>query len=215
MNQHPPSSTVPLGSSQSPVQPQYVPAQLGVAVQLPGSGQPHPGATPGAGQPYPHGAYPQGQVPQPPPGPYPPGAYPPGQVPMAQPGMYPPGAYPPGQVPMGQPGAYPQGQVPHQAMPQHPPSGPVPQPPRRMDELQTGGARTVFEFTGAHAKSEPGKGTFIGSLDSMPDLSRERPERMSSNLSRGLPTWVIVLFALGVVGGGGYAAYAAFANSAV
>ncbi len=93
------------------------------------------------------------------------------------PGQYPPGAVSTGPVPARvstrrpastPQGAYPQGQVPQQPVQQahhHPQSGPVPPPPgnARMDELQTGGSRTVFEFTGTHAKPEAGGRTFVGS----------------------------------------------------
>ncbi len=80
----PPSSTLPLGSSSDPTRgqgvapaaapapsgPQYVPAQIGVAVQFPGSApqQPYPQQPypPQGQQPYPQQPYPpQGQQPYP------------------------------------------------------------------------------------------------------------------------------------------------------
>jgi hypothetical protein len=72
----------------------------------------------------------------------------------------------------------------------------------RTDELNTGGARTVFEFTGVHAAKEASKGTFIGNISSVPDVGNARAERGTTNLSRGVPAWLIILVGLGIVGGG-------------
>jgi hypothetical protein len=186
----PPSSTLPLGSSNDPTRgggpapapagPQYLPAQIGVAVQLPGSAP--------VQQPYPQQAQPQYPQ-QPPQQPYPP-----------QQQQYPQQPYPPQQQQQ-----YPQQPYPPQQQQQYPPQPPHPHPvANRHDELNTGGARTVFEFTGVHAGSQQtgSKGTFIGGLDSMPDSASGRPDRGASNLSRGVPAWLIILIGLGVVGGG-------------
>ncbi|MCA9660669.1 MAG: hypothetical protein KC486_20170, partial [Myxococcales bacterium] len=71
----------------------------------------------------------------------------------------------------------------------------------RNDELETGGARTVYEFSGAAAGAGD-KRTFVGSLDSMPDLgTTERSER-STNLKSGASSWVLILIGVAVVGGG-------------
>ena len=160
-DQTPPSSTLPLGSSSDPTRggqgvapapapvpsgPQYLPAQIGVAVQLPGSAPQ---------QPYPQQGYPQHQ----------------------------------------------QQTYPQQPQPQQQHAHPQPAA-GRTDELNTGGARTVFEFTGVHAAKEASKGTFIGNVSSVPDVGNARAERGATNLSRGVPAWLIILVGLGIVGGG-------------
>jgi hypothetical protein len=71
----------------------------------------------------------------------------------------------------------------------------------RNDELETGGARTVYEFSGAAAGAGD-KRTFVGSLDSMPDLGTTERSELSTNLKSGASSWVLILIGVAVVGGG-------------
>ena len=223
-DQTPPSSTLPLGSSSDPTRggqgiapapapsgPQYLPAQIGVAVQLPGSAPQQPYSQQGypqqqQQQPYPQQGHPQQQ-------PYPQQGYPQQQqgYPQQQQGYpqqqqqqpYPQQPYP--QQPHPQQG-YPQQQQQQQQQQQpYPQQQAHPHPAvvaGRNDELNTGGVRTVFEFTGVHAAKEASKGTFIGNVSSVPDVGNARAERGATNLSRGVPAWLIILVGLGIVGGG-------------
>jgi len=67
-------------------------------------------------------------------------------------------------------------------------------PGDRSSELATGGAKTVFEFTGVHAEGadvRPRHGTFSG-MDELPLAAEARARHVQTNLTRGGPTWILV-----------------------
>ena len=108
-----------------------------------------------------------------------------------QPGYPQQQGYPPQQ---GYPQAAPYPQPPQEPYPPAPPPAMPPAPPAgREDELQMGGGKTVFEFTGDAAPESASRHTFSGSAQI--DLGPSAHQR-ESNLRSGATTWIFIAIAL-------------------